>query len=122
MNETIPDYSQKHYDKVMTETQFDEEDVSVIKSAYDKILSAYKIILIQDKDIAEVILKKTHLLSYISFADKFETPEKLAKWLMEFYSDMPEEYQGASTQQTTSLRHIRARTEAVRKSVEKFLM
>lgn len=122
MNETVPDYSQKHYDKVMTETQFDEEDVSAIKFAYDKILSAYKMILIQDKDIAEMMLKKTHLLSYISFVDKFETPEKLAKWLMDFYTNMPEEYQGAATQQTTSLRHIRARTEAVKKSVEKFLV
>ena len=121
INETVPDYSQKHYDKIMEESSIGKDDVETIRSVYDKILSAYKFVLIQDKDVAEMMLKKTHFLSYISFTDKFETPEQLAKWLMLFYKEMPEKYATASKQQTTSLRHIRARAEAVKASIDEFL-
>ncbi len=120
VNETVPDYSQKHYDKVMTETEFDEDDILKLKSVYDKILSAYKIVLIQDKDIADMVLKRTHLLSYISFVDKFENSAQLAKWFLDFYKDVPEEYHGATVKQTTNLRNIKVRSEIVGKSIEDF--
>lgn len=121
INETVPDYSDSHYKKVTSETLFKEDDISVIESVYNKVLSAYKIILIKDSEIAKIIMRKTHFLSYISFVERFENPDQFVKWLMLFYKNPPEEYKVAATQQTTSLRHIRARVEIVEKSVDKFL-
>lgn len=121
INETVPDYSDNHYKKVTSETLFEEDDITAIKSVYDKVLSAYKIILIQNPEIAKTIMRKTHFLSYIAFVERFEDPDQFAKWLMLFYKEPPEEYKVAATQQTTSLRHIKARVEVVKESVDKFL-
>ena len=42
------------------------------------------------------MLKKTHFLSYVSFVELFENEIQFSDWLMQFYSDMPDEYIGAS--------------------------
>lgn len=120
-NETEPDYSAKHFQELMEALDITEQDKVQITNAYNKVLEAYKIVLITDKECADTMMKKTHFLSYIAFTEQFADSKQLAKWIMEFYKKMPEKYLEASTQQTTSLRHIRARVEAVRESVDKFL-
>lgn len=121
LNETEPDYSAKHFTELMEGLDLTEEDKTTINPIYDNILKAYKTVLISDRNIAVMMLKKTHFLSYVAFVDKFSDSEQLAKWILQFYKNPPEKYLGASTQQTTSIRHIRARVEVVKESVDKFL-
>ena len=111
LNETEPDYSAKHFQDLMETLEITESDKLQIISAYDKVLAAYKAVLITDKECADMMMKKTHFLSYIAFAE----------WIIMFYKNPPEKYLGASNQQTTSIRHIRARVEAVREAIDKFL-
>lgn len=121
LNETNPDYSSKHYNDLMRELEITDEDKFTINSVYDTVLSAYKIVLLTDKKIADMMMKKTHFLSYIAFVEQFLSADQLSKWVLGFYKNPPEKYLGASTQQTTSIRHIRARVEVVKESVEEFL-
>ncbi len=120
-NETEPDYSAKHFQELMETIDITEQDKTQIINAYDKTLGAYKTVLISDKECADTMMKKTHFLSYIAFTEQFESSKQLAEWILQFYKNMPEKYLEASTQQTTSLRHIRARVEVIKDSVEKFL-
>lgn len=120
-NETDPDYSSKHYQDLMETLEITNDDKAHIWSIYDKVLEAYKIVLISSKDESVTMLKKTHFLTYIAFVELFKDPRQLADWIIKFYSNMPENYFEASNKQTTSLRNIKTRISVVRESIEKFV-
>lgn len=120
-NETDPDYSSKHFQDIMEGLEITEQDKAQIIEAYDKILDAYMTVLITNKEVADTMMKKTHFLTYIAFTELFSDSNKLAEWIISFYSKMPEDYFEASNKQTTSLRNTNKRIEIVRKSVEEFL-
>ena len=121
LNETDPDYSSKHFNDLMEELEITDENKQQIMSVYDKVFEAYKKVLIKDKGMANLIMKKTHFLTYIAFVEQFETADKLAEWLMSFYGNMPIEYVEASKQQTTGGKNTATRINIVKESVEKFL-
>lgn len=121
LNETDPDYSAKHFNDLMEELEITDENKQQIMSVYDKVFEAYKKVLIKDKGMANLIMKKTHFLTYIAFVEQFETADKLAEWLMLFYGNMPTEYVEASKQQTTGGKNTTTRINIVKESVEKFL-
>ena len=121
LNETDPDYSAKHFAELMEELEITDENKQQIMSVYDKVFEAYKKVLIKDKGMANLIMKKTHFLTYVAFVEQFETADKLAKWLMSFYGNMPIEYVEASKQQTTGGKNTATRINIVKESVEKFL-
>lgn len=121
LNETDPDYSAKHFNDLMEELEITDENKQQIMSVYDKVFEAYKKVLIKDKGMANLIMKKTHFLTYIAFVEQFETADKLAEWLMLFYGNMPTEYIEASKQQTTSSKNTTTRISIVKESVDKFL-
>ena len=121
LNETDPDYSAKHFNDLMEELEITDENKQQIMSIYDKVFEAYKKVLIKDKETANLTMKKTHFLTYITFVEQFETIDRLAEWLMLFYGDMPTEYAEASKQQTTSNKNTTARMNCVRQSIDKFL-
>lgn len=121
LNETDPDYSSKHFNDLMEELKITDENKQQIISVYDKVFEAYKKVLIKDKGMANLIMKKTHFLTYVAFVEQFETADKFAEWLMSFYGNMPTEYAEASKQQTTSNKNTTARINIVKESVEEFL-
>lgn len=121
LNETDPDYSSKHFNDLMEELEITDENKQQIMSVYDKVFEAYKNVLIKDKELSNMIMKKTHFLTYVAFVEQFESVDKLAEWLMLFYSNMPTEYIEASKQQTTSNKNTTIRINIVKESVEKFL-
>ena len=121
LNETDPDYSSKHFNDLMEELEITDENKQQIMSVYDKVFEAYKNVLIKDKEISNMIMKKTHFLTYVAFVEQFESVDKLAEWLMSFYGNMPTEYAEASKQQTTSNKNTTTRINIVKESVEKFL-
>lgn len=121
LNETDPDYSSKHFNDLMEELEITDENKQQIMSVYDKVFEAYKKVLIKDKGMANLIMKKTHFLTYIAFVEQFETADKLAEWLMSFYENMPIEYVEASKQQTTGGKNTATRINIVKESVEEFL-
>ena len=121
LNETDPDYSAKHFAELMEELEITDENKQQIMSVYDKVFEAYKKVLIKDKEVSNMIMKKTHFLTYVAFVEQFESVDKLAEWLMLFYSNMPTEYIEASKQQTTSNKNTTTRINIVKESVEKFL-
>lgn len=121
LNETDPDYSSKHFNDLMEELEITDENKQQIMSVYDKVFEAYKKILVKNKETANLIMKKTHFLTYVAFVEQFETVDKLAEWLMLFYGNMPTEYAEASKQQTTSNKNTTTRINIVKESVEKFL-
>ena len=121
LNETDPDYSAKHFNDLMEELEITDENKQQIMSVYDKVFEAYKKVLIKDKEMSNMIMKKTHFLTYVAFVEQFESVDKLAEWLMLFYGNMPTEYAEASKQQTTSSKNTTTRINIVKESVEKFL-
>lgn len=121
LNETDPDYSAKHFNELMEYLEITEENKQQIISVYDKVFEAYKKVLISDKEIATLIMKKTHFLTYVTFVEQFETADKLTEWLLSFYKNMPAEYIEASKQQTTGGKNTATRINIVKESVEKFL-
>lgn len=121
LNETDPDYSAKHFNELMEYLEITEENKQQIISVYDKVFEAYKKVLISDKEIAILIMKKTHFLTYVTFVEQFETADKLTEWLLSFYKNMPAEYIEASKQQTTGGKNTATRINIVKESVEKFL-
>lgn len=121
LNETDPDYSAKHFTELMEELVITDENKQQIISVYDKTFEAYKKVLISDKEIANLTMKKTHFLTYVAFVEQFETADKLAEWLMSFYGNMPTEYVEASKQQTTGGKNTAIRISIVKESIEKFL-
>ena len=121
LNETDPDYSSKHFNDLMEELEITDENKQQIMSVYDKVFEAYKNVLVKDKEISNMIMKKTHFLTYVAFVEQFESVDKLAEWLMLFYGNMPTEYAEASKQQTTSSKNTTTRINIVKESVEKFL-
>ena len=121
LNETDPDYSAKHFNDLMEELEITDENKQQIMSVYDKVFEAYKNVLIKDKEVSNMIMKKTHFLTYVAFVEQFESVDKLTEWLMLFYGDMPTEYIEASKQQTTSSKNTTTRINIVKESVEKFL-
>ena len=121
LNETDPDYSAKHFNDLMEELEITDENKQQIMSVYDKVFEAYKNVLIKDKEVSNMIMKKTHFLTYVAFVEQFESVDKLTEWLMLFYGNMPTEYADASKQQTTSNKNTTTRINIVKESVEKFL-
>ena len=121
LNETDPDYSAKHFNDLMEELEITDENKQLIMSVYDKVFEAYKKVLIKDKEMSNLIMKKTHFLTYVAFVEQFESVDKLAEWLMSFYGNMPTEYVEASKQQTTGGKNTATRINIVKESVEKFL-
>lgn len=121
LNETDPDYSAKHFNELMEDLEITEENKQQIISVYDKVFEAYKKVLISDKEIATLIMKKTHFLTYVTFVEQFETVDKLTEWLLSFYKNMPTEYIEASKQQTTGGKNTSIRFTIVKDSVDKFL-
>ena len=121
LNETDPDYSSKHFNDLMEELEITDENKQQIVSVYNKVFEAYKNVLIKDKEVSNMIMKKTHFLTYVAFVEQFESVDKLAEWLMLFYGNMPTEYVEASKQQTTSNKNTTTRINIVKESVEKFL-
>lgn len=121
LNETDPDYSAKHFTELMEELVITDENKQQIISVYDKIFEAYKKVLISDKEISTLIMKKTHFLTYVAFVEQFESADELAEWLMLFYGNMPTEYVEASKQQTTGGKNTAIRISIVKESIEKFL-
>ena len=105
----------------MEELEITDENKQQIMSVYDKVFEAYKNVLIKDKEVSNMIMKKTHFLTYVAFVEQFESVDKLAEWLMSFYGNMPTEYAEASKQQTTSNKNTTTRINIVKESVEKFL-
>lgn len=121
LNETEPDYSSKHFNDLMTELEITEEDKQQIISIYDTILAAYKLVLIQNREVSSLMMRKTHFLAYIPVVELFSDHKELSEWLLQFYTNMPDEYFEASSKQTTSLRNTNKRTQTIKQSVEKFL-
>ena len=121
LNETDPDYSSKHFNDLMEELEITDENKQQIMSVYDKVFEAYKNVLIKDKEVSNMIMKKTHFLTYVAFVEQFESVDKLAEWLILFYGNMPTEYAEAAKQQTTSNKNTTTRINIVKESVEKFL-
>ena len=119
-NETDPDYSAKHFNELMEDLEITDNDKQQIISVYDKVFDAYKKVLISDKEVTTLIMKKTHFLTYISFVEQFETADKLAEWLLLFFKNMPTEYVEASKQQTTGGKNTAKRISIIKESVEKF--
>lgn len=121
LNETEPNYSAKHYQELMENLDITDDDKIDIMNVYDKVLAAYKVVNVTDEQAAKMMLKKTHFLSYISFVNKFVDEKSLAAWIVEFYSNMSEEYFEASNKQTTSLKNTNARIDIIRQSIENFI-
>lgn len=121
LNETEPDFSAKHFNEIMEDLTISEEDMAQIESIYDIIYNAYKIVFVNDRAISNMMLKKTHLLSYVACVEKFSTAQSLANWAMYFFGNLSEEYIKVSRIDTVSTKHTSTRLSIVKESIEKFI-
>ncbi len=120
-----PSFEKPHVDKVMKEVFMSEEEQNQLRETYDMLLEAYKYIQTLedvDKKVFKRILNITSFLSYISFVERFDDDyENLGDWLLEFYSDEPEEYRLASQRGTSASGGLKIRLSCLEKSVNEFL-
>lgn len=121
LNEENPDFSIAHFKQVMKMLVLTEEDKERINSVYDFMLETYKYVEFSDVNIAKMILKKTHFLGCIAFIEKFSSPQHFSQWIIQFFSNMPEEYIGAASQQTAGVKNTQIRYRILKDSVESFL-
>lgn len=121
LNETDPVYDSSHFNSLASSLAISEEEKNQIIAVYDIIFGAYKIILMENSTLANQILNRTHMLSYIPFMDNFTDSKQLAKWLVKFYTNVPEDYAEACSNHTITTAHINVRANAISQSIEEFL-
>lgn len=120
LNETEPDFSAKHFSEIMEDLTITEDDKAQINSLYDVVYDAYKILLMEKREVANAMLKKTHFLSYISFINHFPDSEVFAKWALEFFTNMPQEYVKVSQNDTVGQKNTAERFRIIKESIENF--
>ena len=106
--------------RIMKELEITPTEEEKIQKQYDIAFKALTY-LYNKGDIFKIIRKEGNFLSWISFADKFPSHEKLAEWLVNFYGNTPKEYLATLHSDSGSVQHIKQRLEIVRNSVDKFL-
>lgn len=121
-NDAEPNITSSHINKVMRELEMSKSEQSRLIHDYDIILNAYKILL-QDNErgIIKLIFNTTHFLSYLAFVEKFPDDAACAKWLKQFYSDIPEEYSATTVSQTNNTTNLKTRMSIVENSINDFL-
>ena len=121
-NESEPDFTVNHFNSLMSKLVITEDDKQRIMNVYNIVLSAYKLVLIQDVALANMMLKKTHFLSYVPYVEMFDGDvDKLSEWIKSFYSDMPSEYEEACLSKTAWIRNVKTRMNSVEESINEFL-
>jgi len=121
LNEENPDFSIKHFNQVMKSLNLTDEDKEKINSVYDFMLETYKYVALSDIAVSKLIFKKTHFLGCIAFANKFKDAKHFSQWMLEFFSNMPDEYVAASVQQTAGTKNTQIRFRILKESIERFL-
>lgn len=121
--EEEPNLTPAHVNEVMKVLSIDTDEREQLKSSYDFIFEAYKLMAIEkeNSDIIKLMFKPTHFIGYLPYLEKFDTPEQFAKWVEKFFGNMPEAYASLVREHTTSPSSIKARRELIEKSVNEFL-
>lgn len=121
--EDEPNLTPAHVNEVMKVLSIDADEREQLKTSYDFIFEAYKLMATkkENSDIIKLMFKCTHFMGYLSCLEKFDTPDQFAKWAEEFFGNMPEEYASLVREHTTSPTSIKARRNIIEKSINEFL-
>lgn len=122
LNEENPVIKGNHLDEITKSLVMSDEDKVQLNAVYDTVLAAYKRVNVINKTLATTILNKTHLLSYLPFIDRFDDGKMLAKWLVYFYSNTPDEYNDVAKYRTNDTSGFNTRMKVISDSIDKFLL
>ena len=121
--EEEPNLTPAHINEVMKMLSIGTDEQEELKTSYDFIFETYKILNIkkENSEVVKMLLKITHLVGYLPFIGKFDTPDQFAKWAETFFGNMPAEYASLVREHTTSPSGIKARQSIIEKSINTFL-
>ena len=109
--------------EAMKTLQISNDEQEQITTSLDFIFRAYKL-LKQDScnsSVIKAMFRVTHMVGYIAFISKFDTPEQFAEWVKTFFNNMPDEYVSFTQAHTTGSTSIKARQRLIESSINEFL-
>lgn len=122
MFEEEPCFTGKHVNDVMKTLDLSEEEEDKIRHAFDVLNESWESLTGDNSAIAKVAFNKTHLFIFIPYVGKFSDTEQFTNWLIEFFSDMPEDYaEVINAGHTTTPSSVKARYDIMAKNIEEFL-
>lgn len=120
--EEEPCFTGKHINDVMKTLELSEEEEDKIRRTFDVLNEAWESLTGDNSDIAKVAFNKTHLFIFIPYVEKFSDTAQFTNWLIEFFSDMPEDYaEVINAGHTTTPSSVKARYDIVARNVEEYL-
>lgn len=120
--EKEPCFTGKHINSVMKTLDLTVEQEEKIIHIFDVLNASWESLTGDNSAIAKVAFNKTHLFTIIPYVEKFSDTEQFTNWLIEFFTNMPEEYaEVINAGHTTTPSSVKARYDIVARNVEEFL-
>lgn len=118
-----PDLIPTKVNEVMKTLQISDDEQEQITTSLDFIFRAYKLLKQDscDSSVIKAMFRVTHMVGYIAFISKFDTPEQFAEWIKTFFNNMPDEYSSFTQAHTTGSSSIKARKRLIENSINEFL-
>lgn len=133
-----PSLDTKNVRPTMINAEFTEDDINLLNSVYDRILSTYKAIIADDsvetgkisKRIAKRLLTRTHMLSIMPFVkrslDEGVSDEVFTSWIKNFFCGTKsvtkyDEYNCRCTSGSGHAENIKVRLRVIKKDYEEFM-
>ena len=120
--EEEPCFTGKHVNDLMKTLDMTEEQAAKIVDTYNVLYETHVSLSQNYPDIAKTAFNKTHFITIVPYVEKFVDAAQLTNWIVEFFTNMPEEYaEIINTGHTTTVSFVKARYEAMAKNVEEYL-
>lgn len=120
--EENPNFTGKHINDMMKTLELSEEEEEKIRQTFDILNESWESLTGDNSDIAKVAFNKTHLFIIIPFVEKFSDSAQLTNWLIEFFSNMSEDYaEVINAGHTTTPSSVKARYDIMARNVEQYL-
>lgn len=120
--EEEPCFTGKHVNDLMKTLDMTEEQSAKIVDTYNVLYETHVSLSQNYPDIAKTAFNKTHFVTIVPYVEKFADAAQLTNWIVEFFTNMPEDYaEIINTGHTTTASSVKARYEAMAKNVEEYL-
>ena len=122
MFEEEPCFTGKHVNDVMKTLDLSEEEEDKIRHTFDILNESWESLTGDNSAIAKVAFNKTHLFIFMPYVEKFSDTEHFTNWLIEFFTNMPEDYaEVINAGHTTTPSSVKVRYDIVARNIEEFL-
>lgn len=120
--EEEPCFTGNHVNDVMKSLNLTAEQEVRMSHIFDVLNEAWESLTGDNSEISKTAFNKTHLFTIIPYVEKFSNTTQFTNWLIEFFSDMPDDYaEVINAGHTTTPSSVKARYDIVARNIEEFL-